>query len=204
MLGWLLLKSMGFGLAVAAPVGPMSLLCMRRTLAQGWRPGLATGAGIATGDGVYACVVALGLAGLSSFMMAHERAIHLVAGVFLIYLGLRIVLAKPGSGTAAPASGSVARAFGSAFLLTLTNPPTILTFAAIFTSMEPDGGFTSGSAAITVAGVLAGSMGWWIGVVAIVSTLRHAIGPLTRRWIDRIAGSALALLGAAEAIAAVA
>ena len=64
-MGWLFVQGMGFGLAVAAPVGPMSLLCMRRTLAQGWRPGLATGAGIATGDAMYACVAVAGLAGLS-------------------------------------------------------------------------------------------------------------------------------------------
>ncbi len=93
---------MGFGLAVAAPVGPMSLLCMRRTLAQGWRQGLATGAGIAAGDGVYAGVAVLGLAGLSSFMLAHERPLHLAAGLFLLYLGLRTAFARRPRRPAAP------------------------------------------------------------------------------------------------------
>jgi threonine/homoserine/homoserine lactone efflux protein len=195
---WLLLKGMGFGLAVAAPVGPMSLLLMRRTLVQGWRPGIATGAGIAMGDGLYACVAVLGLAGLSRFMLAHEQPLHIAAGLFLLYLGLRTVFARPSDVAAeAPAVGA-GRAFASAVLLTLTNPPTIIMFAAIFASMAPPEGFAPGSAAATVGGVLAGSMLWWCGVVAGVSAVRHAIGPRARRWIDRVAGAVLAVFGAAE------
>src|SRR5262245_40970935 len=83
------IKSMGFGLAVAAPVGPMSILCMRRSLPLGWRPGPATGFGIAAGDGLYAAVAALGLTGISAFMLAYDRPLHLAAGLFLLYLGLK-------------------------------------------------------------------------------------------------------------------
>ncbi|WP_158743773.1 LysE family translocator [Acidisphaera sp. L21] len=195
---WLLLKGMGFGLAVAAPVGPMSLLLMRRTLVQGWRPGIATGAGIAMGDGLYACVAVLGLAGLSRFMLAHEQPLHFAAGLFLLYLGVRTVFARPSDTAAdAPVVGA-GRAFASAVLLTLTNPPTIIMFAAIFASMAPPEGFAAGSAAATVGGVLAGSMVWWCGVVAGVSAVRHAIGPRARRWIDRVAGAVLAVFGAVE------
>ena len=195
---WLLLKGIAFGLAVAAPVGPMSLLCMRRTLAQGWRPGLATGAGIATGDGAYACVAVLGLAGLSHFMLAHERPLHLAAGLFLLYLGLRTAFARRTDMADPAPSVSTGRAFASAVLLTLTNPPTIVMFAAIFASLAPPAGFEPASAAATVGGVLAGSMLWWCGVVAGVSAVRHAIGHRARRWIDRAAGAFLALFGAVE------
>lgn len=79
----------GVGIAIAAPVGPMSLLCMRRTLTRGWRHGLAIGGGIAIGDASYGVVAALGLASLSRFMLAHEKPLHLAAGLFLIYLGLK-------------------------------------------------------------------------------------------------------------------
>ena len=198
MSGWLVLKGMGFGLAVAAPVGPMALLCMRRTLAQGWRPGLATGLGIAGGDGLYACVAVAGLAGLSRFMLSHERPLHLAAGLFLLYLGLRTIFARrPAEAQAAPASGS-GRAFCSALLLTLTNPPTIVMFAAIFASLAPPGGFAWPAALATVGGVFAGSMLWWCGVVASIAALRHALGRRARRWIDRVAGAALAAVGLAE------
>ncbi len=198
MTTWLLLKGMGFGLAVAAPVGPMSLLCMRRTLALGWRQGLATGAGIATGDGAYAGVAVLGLAGLSSFMLAHERPLHLAAGLFLLYLGLRTAFARPSEAAQGPVPIGAGRAFASAVLLTLTNPPTIVMFAAIFASLSPPQGFALDTAAATVAGVMAGSILWWCGVVTCVSAVRHAIGQGARRWIDRVAGLTLAGFGAAE------
>ena len=198
MAGWLFVQGMGFGLAVAAPVGPMALLCMRRTLAQGWLAGLATGVGIAVGDGLYACVAVAGLAGLSQFMLAHERPLHLAAGLFLLYLGLKTLLARQTIAAAPPPAVTAGRAFASSVLLTLTNPPTIIMFAAIFASLAPSGGFEPVSAAATVGGVLAGSLVWWCGVVAGVSSVRRAIGARARRWIDRAAGAVLAVLGAAE------
>ena len=197
-MGWLFVQGMGFGLAVAAPVGPMSLLCMRRTLAQGWRPGLATGAGIATGDAMYACVAVAGLAGLSQFMLAHQRPLHLAAGLFLLYLGARTAFARVAPGTAPQPAMATGRAFASSVLLTLTNPPTIIIMAAIFASLAPPDGFDPASAAATVGGVCTGSALWWCGVVAGVSALRHALGDRARRWIDRLAGTVLALFGASE------
>ena len=195
----LILKSLGVGLAVAAPVGPMSLLCMRRSLTRGWRAGLATGFGIAAGDGTFAAVAALGLAGLSRFMLAHQRPLHLAAGLFLIWLGLKTFSRKPATGAAeVPETGSLAATFAGSLLLTLTNPPTIIMFAAVFAALAPRGGIDAAGAAQTVGGVFAGSLLWWLGVVAAVSAARHAIGPRIRRWIDRVSGVVLALFGAVE------
>ncbi len=194
---FLFLKAAGIGLAVAAPVGPMSLLCMRRTLTQGPRFGLATGAGIAAGDAIYAAVAAFGLAGVSAFVLAWETQLHLAAGLFLIWLGLKTFFTRD-SGEAAdvPAVASLGGTFAGAVMLTLTNPPTIVMFAAVFTALAPTSGFEPTVAAITVFGVLAGSLGWWLGVVAVVSGVRHAIGRRARLWIDRVAGVVLAALGA--------
>jgi threonine/homoserine/homoserine lactone efflux protein len=200
-MAWFLLtlKAAGFGLAVAAPVGPMSLLCMRRTLALGWRQGMATGLGIATGDGLYAAVAALGLAGVSSFLFAHERALHLAAGLLLLWLGVRTARmdGQDRAGAATPAASWPA-AYAAAVGLTLTNPPTIITFAAIFTALAPPSGFDAAVAAATVGGVFAGSLLWWCGIVGAVGVFRHAMGPRTRRWIDRAAGLALAAFGLLE------
>ena len=198
MAGLLFVQGMSFGLAVAAPVGPMALLCMRRTLAQGWRAGMATGAGIAVGDGLYACVAVAGLAGLSQFMLAHERPLHLAAGLFLLYLGVKTVSRRADADSGPQPAVAIGRAFASSVLLTLTNPPTIIMFAAIFASLAPPDGFVPASAAVTVAGVFAGSLLWWCGLVAGVAALRSAIGARARRWIDRVAGAALALFGMAE------
>ena len=150
------------------------------------------------GDAAYACVAVLGLAGLSRFMLAHEQTLHLAAGLFLVYLGLRTVLARREDAVEPTLRVGAVRAFASALLLTLTNPPTIIMFAAIFASLAPPGGFEVSSAAATVGGVLAGSMLWWCGVVAGVTAVRHAIGTRARRRLDQVAGALRALLGAAE------
>jgi threonine/homoserine/homoserine lactone efflux protein len=193
----LFLKAAGIGLAVAAPVGPMSLLCMRRTLTQGPRWGLATGAGIAVGDAIYAAVAALGLAGVSAFVLAWETQLHLAAGLFLIWLGLKTFFTKDTDKPAEVAAvASVSAAFLGSVMLTLTNPPTIVMFAAVFTALAPSSGFDPVVAAVTVLGVLCGSLAWWVGVVAVVSGVRHALGRRVRLWIDRVAGIVLAVLGA--------
>ncbi len=194
------ITAMGFGLAVAAPVGPMAILCMRRSLAEGWRPGLATGFGIAAGDGLYAAVAALGLTGISEFMLAYDRPLHLAAGLFLIYLGLKTFWRRPAENGALPAPSAVStfRAFWGSLLLTLTNPPTIIMFAAIFAALAPKGGFEPATAAATVSGVTLGSLLWWVFIVGGVTLFRHALGRRVRLWIDRIAGSFLVFFGVAE------
>ena len=103
----LFLKAVGIGLAVAAPVGPMSLLCMRRTLTQSPVHGLATGAGIALGDATYALVAALGLAGVSAFMLKYDQPLHVAAGLFLLWLGLKSFLRKDERPISASASDVV-------------------------------------------------------------------------------------------------
>jgi threonine/homoserine/homoserine lactone efflux protein len=196
----LFVKAMGIGVAVAAPVGPMSLLCMRTTLARGWRHGLAIGAGIAIGDAIYGAVAALGLAGLSAFMLAHEKPLHAAAGLFLIYLGLKSFWTR----TSADDEAKTMSAHGwkhdlaTSILLTLANPPTIIMFAAVFTALAPTGGFAPGGVLATVAGVFAGSLLWWCAVVALVTSFRSAIGANARIWIDRVSGALLAGLGIVE------
>lgn len=194
-----MLKAIGIGIAVAAPVGPMSLLCMRRTLTRGWQLGLGTGLGIASGDGIYAFVAALGLTGVARFMLAHDKPLHILAGVFLLYLGGRTFFAgSPASDTPDRLAASLQSAYGSAVLLTLTNPPTIISFAAIFTVLAPPAGFTMQTAFVTVAGVFLGSSLWWCFVTATVSLVRHAIGPRSRRVINALCGIVLGFFGVAE------
>jgi threonine/homoserine/homoserine lactone efflux protein len=197
----LFFTSAGFGLAVAAPVGPMAILCMRRTLARGWKHGMATGLGIAAGDAIYAAVAALGLVSISAFVFAHERLLHAGAGLFLLYLALKTLRANdPAAGDARPSRllQSWPAAFASAILLTLTNPPTILMFAAIFAALAPTSGFDAATAFATVAGVFSGSLLWWCGLAAAVSSFRSAIGPRPRLWISRVAGLTLAVFGVLE------
>jgi threonine/homoserine/homoserine lactone efflux protein len=196
----LFLKAIGIGMAIAAPVGPMSLLCMRRTLTAGWRHGLAVGAGIAIGDAIYGIAAALGLVGVSQFMLAYERPLHLFAGLFLIYLGLKTSWrSRPSDETfVRPSEQAWSRDLASAVLLTLTNPPTIIMFAAVFSALAPSGDFAPDAAFATVTGVFAGSLLWWCVVTVLVASFRRTINLSVRTGIDRAAGMALAAFGVVE------
>ena len=205
----LFVTSAGVGLAIAAPVGPMGMLCIRRTLKGGPRAGLAIGFGIATGDAVYGLIAALGLVGISQFMLAYDRPLHLLAGLFLLYLGVRALLQKApaeaanGSGDsngklAQVGRAGALRAYASSLLLTLTNPQTVIMFAALFTTLAPRGPFSSSIALTTVGGVFCGSIAWWCFLVTVVSLARHAIGSKLRVAIDRIVGFTLAAFGIVE------
>jgi threonine/homoserine/homoserine lactone efflux protein len=146
---------------------------------------------------IYATVAALGLAGVSAFVLAWETQLHLAAGLFLIWLGLKTFFTKDTDRPAeVGAVGSIGAAFLGSVMLTLTNPPTIVMFAAVFTALAPTSGFDPSVATATVLGVLCGSLAWWIGVVAVVTAVRHALGRRVRLWIDRVAGIVLAALGA--------
>ncbi|MEQ5841119.1 LysE family transporter [Paraburkholderia acidicola] len=204
----LFLTAAGVGLAIAAPVGAMGMLCIRRTLTDGPRTGLAIGFGIASGDACYGLIAALGLVGVSHFILTHDRMLHLGAGLFLLYLGLRAVFQKAssepdGGGNAQAIDRKIGhagtlRAYGGALLLTLTNPQTIIMFAALFATLAPRGPFSAGAALTTVAGVFCGSIAWWCVLVTAVSLARHALGSRVRLLIDRVAGLALAAFGAIE------
>ncbi|MEA3087253.1 MAG: hypothetical protein QOC89_4950 [Paraburkholderia sp.] len=210
----LFITSAGVGLAIAAPVGPMGMLCIRRTLTGGPRAGLAIGFGIATGDAAYGLIAALGLVGISQFMLAYDRPLHLLAGLFLLYLGVRALLQKTpvvdaangngnGNGTgdsklAQVGRAGALRAYASSLLLTLTNPQTVIMFAALFTTLAPRGAFSSSIALTTVGGVFCGSIAWWCFLVTVVSLARHAIGSKLRVAIDRIVGFTLAAFGIVE------
>ncbi|CAH2782193.1 MAG: Transporter, LysE family [uncultured Paraburkholderia sp.] len=205
----LFLTAAGVGLAIAAPVGPMGMLCIRRTLTGGPRAGLAIGFGIATGDAAYGLIAALGLVGISQFMLAYNRPLHLLAGLFLLYLGLRALLQKPpadaadgngsGDGKLAQAGRAGAmRAYASSLLLTLTNPQTVIMFAALFTTLAPRGAFSPAIVLTTVGSVFCGSIAWWCFLVMVVSLARHAIGSRLRLMIDRVVGFTLAAFGVVE------
>jgi threonine/homoserine/homoserine lactone efflux protein len=188
-------RAVVLGLTLAAPIGPMAVLLMRRSLVDGLSAGLVCGAGIATGDALYAALAAAGVAGISAFLAAHAAVVHLVAGAIMIAIGLRMLLA-PG---AEPKSSSANGRYLETVFLTLTNPMTILTYAAAFNWLAPVGSFDVRIAALSVAGVFAGSMLWWLLLGFAVSRMRHVITGSVRLAIDRVAGVFLIAFGARTA-----
>ena len=192
----LFLKGLAFGFILAATVGPMWVLCLRRTLAGGALAGLASGMGIAVADGIYGAVAAFGLTAISGFLLGQKLWLGLAGAAFLLYLGVKTLLAKPvdTGGEAAPTS--LARSFLSTLGLTLTNPPTILAFAAIFAGLGLASSSDYASASLVVLGVFLGSAAWWVILAGAAGRLRGRLGPRLLRGINIVAGiSILAFAG---------
>lgn len=184
-----LLRGMLLGLAIAAPVGPIGVLCIRRTLTQGQAIGFVSGLGAATADVLYGCIAALGLTAISSQLVHHQRWLSLGGGLFLCYLGARTLLSRPAERPAAAGSHSFPGAFFSTLLLTLTNPMTVLSFTAIFAGLgvgRIEGGYTA--AGMVVLGVFLGSAGWWLMLSAGVNLLRGKFDARALLWVNRISG----------------
>lgn len=184
-----LLKSMSIGVAVAAPVGPMSMLCIQRTLGHGRGAGLLVGAGIALADGTYAAVAAFGVAALAAALLSMEAWLKIVGAMVLIVLGARAIVRKMPIATGPTDGESGWKLFATAYGLTLTNPPTILFFAGVFASIAELS--ASGHSMLFAAGVVAGSMLWWALLTAVISGVRHALEPSTVRRINTVAGGVL-------------
>ncbi len=185
----LLFKGFVIGFSIAAPVGPIGVLCIRRTLAQGRTTGLLSGLGAATADAVYGCIAGFGLTFISAFLLEQQLWLTLFGGAFLCYLGLKTLLAQPASQAALAKSNGLIGAYASTFFLTLTNPATILSFMAIFAGLGLVGaGGDYLAATILVFGVFIGSALWWLALSGGVSLFRARVDARGLRWVNRLSG----------------
>ncbi|PLX38847.1 MAG: lysine transporter LysE [Hyphomicrobiales bacterium] len=193
----LVLSGIVIGLAVAAPIGPINLMCIQRSLNHGFLAGLATGAGAVLGDGVFAALSAFGLTAVSGVIQSWSGWIEALGGLLLLVMGVRVFLQSPPSARDhSPPPGLVRHAglFSGTFALTITNPATMLGFIALFGA----GGLVRspsdyGSAVVIVLSVMLGSLLWWIIISAAVSRYRDRFSSRTMRRIDHFSG--LLILG---------
>jgi threonine/homoserine/homoserine lactone efflux protein len=184
----LFLKGLAFGFLLAAAVGPMWVLCFRRTLASGALAGIASGMGIAVADGFYGAVAAFGLTAISGLLLGYRFWLGLAGAAFLLYLGIRTLAARPAQEKGEIPPQGLAAAFLSTLGLTLTNPPTILAFAAIFAGLGLASSADYGAAALVVTGVFLGSAAWWLILAGAAARLRHRMGPRLARGINVASG----------------
>ena len=192
------LRGLVIGFSIAAPVGPIGVLCIRRTLADGRIAGLASGLGAAAADAVYGCVAGFGLTWISNFFVSQRFWLQLVGGLFLLWLGVRTLLAAPAHEAAGARRGEgVLGAFSSTFVLTLTNPMTILSFAAVFAGLGlASTGGDYAAAAVLVLGVFIGSALWWLLLSGGVSLLRNRFDARGLVWVNRVSGAVIVGFGA--------
>ena len=191
-----LISGLVIGFSIAAPVGPIGVLCIRRTLAEGRLHGLISGLGAATADAMYGCIAAFGLTFISDVLVQQQVWLRLVGGAFLILLGVKTALSKPSEKSSSEKRTGLLGVYASTFFLTLTNPVTILSFAAIFAGVGLGSAVADyGSAALLVFSVFAGSALWWLILSGIVGLLRKRVTPQVLRWINRVSGAIITGFG---------
>jgi threonine/homoserine/homoserine lactone efflux protein len=184
-----LLRGIVIGFSIAAPVGPIGVLCIRRTLAQGRAVGFVSGLGAASADAIYGSIAGFSLTLISGFLVTQQTWIRLVGGLFLCYLGVRAFLAEPAQQIPPQQARRLLSAYASTFLLTLSNPMTILAFAAVFAGLgiaETGGDYAS--AALLVLGVFCGSTLWWLALSSLTGLLRERLDAHALLWVNRISG----------------
>ncbi|CAG0967290.1 hypothetical protein ANRL3_01262 [Anaerolineae bacterium] len=192
----LILKGLIIGFSIAAPVGPIGVLCIRRTLADGRATGFASGLGAATADAIYGCIAGFGLTFISTLLLSQKLWLQLIGGAFLCYLGVQTFRARPAERAADAQGKGLIGAYASTFFLTVTNPMTVLFFLAVFAGLG--GAAVAGdylAAGALVLGVFLGSASWWLLLSGTVSVFRsrfdyHALG-----WVNRISGIIVAGFG---------
>jgi threonine/homoserine/homoserine lactone efflux protein len=191
-----LLRGLVVGFSIAAPVGPIGVLCIRRSLGEGWGVGLATGLGAATADAVYGAIAGFGLTAVSSALVAQRTWLALLGGLFLCYLGIRTFITEPREVGAVGQPGGLLAAYASTFGLTLTNPMTILSFVAIFAGLGlgPSGGY--GAAGALVAGVFTGSALWWLLLSTAAAWFRSRVNRGWMLLVNRLSGVIIFAFGA--------
>ncbi len=186
------LKGVLLGLSIAAPVGPIGVLCIRRTIAYGFFAGLAGGLGTALADAAYAALAAFGFAALLGDLIAGNAWFRLAGAAFLLWLGWSTWNAGPAQQEAKVDARTLIGTFVATFALTLANPATIVTFAGLFLALGlGDTGGSADAGVALVGGVFAGSLLWWIVLSTLVVAVREKLGPAAMVAINRGAGALL-------------
>jgi threonine/homoserine/homoserine lactone efflux protein len=193
----LFFKGLLIGFSIAAPVGPIGVLCIRRTLSDGRLAGLLSGFGAASADAFYGLLAAGGISAVTSFLATQQTWIHLFGSIFLALLGIKTLLSKPVSQSSPLPRIRWAGNFLSTFMLTLTNPMTILSFIGIFAGLGLGAsGHDLVSAPWIVVGVFTGSVLWWLILSTSVSLLRGHLSAPVLLWVNRISGLVLIIFAA--------
>jgi threonine/homoserine/homoserine lactone efflux protein len=191
------LKGIMIGFVIAAPVGPIGVLCARRTLLHGRRAGFFSGMGAATADSLYGFIAAFGLTFISDLLVAHQTLLRVVGGAILVYLGVKAFAAQSVKKSELPRTARhFAGMYSSTFFLTLTNPMTIFSFAAVFAGFGLAGIKGSVlSSGILVLGVFLGSALWWLFLVALFSLYGRRFHSHELVWVNRVTGTIITTSG---------
>lgn len=188
-------KSMVLGLAVAAPLGPIGALCINRTLEKGFWAGMAGGFGTALADAFYASLAAIGFAAFAATLALIDAPLKLFGGLFMLWLGWKSFGSRPARAAATVGAKDLVGTVAATFFLTVTNPMTIIAFAAIFAGLGLADAPGAGNAALVVVGVFMGSLAWWALLSGGVALAHRKLPDSFALWVSRLSGGILVLFG---------
>ncbi len=189
-------RGLVIGFSIAAPVGPIGLLCLRRTVLQGRAAGFVCGLGAATADAMYGAVAGFGLTTVTALLTGEQKWLQLIGGIFLLYLGGKTFFSPAPPATTLAERADLRAIYVSTLLLTLANPATILSFGAVFAGLGLGGRAADFRAATwLVTGVFAGSAAWWLLLSSGVAWFRHQLDPARLRWLNWLSGATIAAFG---------
>ena len=189
------LRGLVIGFTIAAAVGPITLLVIRRTIDHGGLYGFASGLGVATADATYGGIAAFGLTAVTALLVSGHTLLGLVGGVVIAVLGVRTMLSRPTGPVTAAERPGMAGAFASIYALTMTNPLTIVLYAGVFAGIGLVAGSSFVDAAILTLAVWVGSTLWWVVLCSIVAWVRGRVSTTALLWVNRISGAALVAFG---------
>lgn len=196
MLLIILLKGVAVGIVIALPAGPVGVLCVRRCLFEGPLFGFVSGLGAAVADATFGAIAALGLTFLRDRLLAYEDWFGIAGGVFLMGFGIKALFLYRAREPEPLAGERLFGTFVSSYALTIANPITLLSFAAIFAKVGADAVTGLGGAAVLVGGVFMGSLLWWLGLSFGIAHVRNLAGDIVMLWLNRISGAILLSSGA--------
>jgi threonine/homoserine/homoserine lactone efflux protein len=194
------LKGLIIGFAMAVPIGPLGIMCIRKTLAQGHTRGLIIGFGAATADSLFGSIAAFGLTFISDAIASQHFWLRLIGGALLLFLGIRTFLAKRKAPRIPSDNKGMLGSYASAFLLALTNPVTIFAFVAVFAAFGLGHKLVIISACILVLGVFTGSCLWFLSLGYVATLFRKKLDAGGLAWVNRISGVLIILSGIAALV----
>lgn len=190
------LKGIIIGFSIAAPVGPIGLLCIRRTLQYGRLHGLLTGLGAATADGLYGCIAAGGFVLVTNLLTRYVVPLRIIGGIYICYFGLRIIRERNKARRELEISTkNLFSSYISTFVLTITNPMTIVSFVGVLAAQGLKAGGPRAESIPLVGGIILGSALWWLCLSTGVSFFRSRMSDKILHWINLIAGILLICMG---------
>ena len=194
------LRGLAAGFIIAAPVGPVNVLCIQRTLEKGWKPGIVAGLGAAFADSLYGGIAGFSISIIIQFLVREEFWLRLIGGMLLMVIGVVYYFKPPlslavGKNGAGKNGGSANSDFASAFLLTLANPTTVLSFLTVLATLGLGRHRPLWETSLLIAGIFCGSMTWWLILTSGTNLLRDKITDRSLAWMNRVAGIAIGVFG---------